>query len=157
MKDMQYYDGLPWDVRIERDLQRDGTVYYIARHPEFGDVAGPLGTGSSPEEAIADLHEARRSPAHLAPPLSFRDAGNLLLIRQELPGQATLHHRLRGTSRAIYLACETMVEFAELARLFPKLGTAQLATFLEELTAKRLLFAQGTRYLALAVHTAKGL
>jgi hypothetical protein len=50
-----------------------------------------------------------------------------------------------------------MVEFAELARLFPKLGTAQLATFLEELTAKRLLFAQGTRYLALAVHTGKGL
>jgi ribosomal peptide maturation radical SAM protein 1 len=99
------------------------------------------------------FHEARRFPAHLVPPLSYRDAGNLLIIRQELPGQATLHHRLRGTSRAIYLACDTVVEFAELARLFPKLGTVQLATFLEELTAKRLLFAQGTRYLALAVHT----
>ncbi len=102
------------------------------------------------------FHEARRTPAHLAPPLSYRDAGNLLIIRQELPGQATLHHQLRGTSRAIYLACETIVEFAELARLFPKLDTAQLATFLEELAAKRLLFAQGTRYLALAVHTATG-
>jgi ribosomal peptide maturation radical SAM protein 1 len=103
------------------------------------------------------FHEARRSPAHLLPPLSYRDAGNLLLVRQELPGQATLHHRLRGTSRAIYLACNTGVEFAELARMFPKLGTEQLTTFLEELTAKRLLFAQGTRYLALAVHTGKGL
>ena len=103
------------------------------------------------------FHEARRCPAHLIPPLSYRDGGNLLIIRQELPGQATLHHRLRGTSRAIYLACDTVVEFAELARLFPKLGTAQLATFLEELAAKRLLFAQGTRYLALAVHaTAAG-
>jgi hypothetical protein len=61
MKDMQYYDRLPWDVRIERDLQHDGTVYYIARHPEFGDVAGPLGTGVSPEEALAELREARRS------------------------------------------------------------------------------------------------
>ncbi|MFA7382351.1 MAG: RiPP maturation radical SAM C-methyltransferase [Desulfurivibrionaceae bacterium] len=99
------------------------------------------------------FHEARRSPAHLLPLLFSRDAGNLLLIRQELPGQATLHHRLRGTSRAIYLACGNIVEFAELARLFPKLGMAQLTTFLEELTAKRLLFAQGTRYLALAVHT----
>jgi ribosomal peptide maturation radical SAM protein 1 len=99
------------------------------------------------------FHEARRSPAHLVPSLSYRDAGNLLLIRQELPGQATLHHRLRGASRAIYLACETIVEFEELARLFPKLGAEQLATFLAELTAKRLLFAQGTRYLALAVHT----
>lgn len=103
------------------------------------------------------FHEARRNPAHLVPPLSYRDVGNLLLIRQELPGQAILHHRLRGTSRAIYLACDTVVEFAELARLFPKFGTTQLTTFLEELTAKRLLFAQGTRYLALAVHTGKRL
>jgi len=103
------------------------------------------------------FHEARRSPAHLLPPLSYRDAGNFLLIRQELPGQAALHHRLRGASRAIYLACETIVEFAELARLFPQLSPAQLATFLEELAAKRLLFTQGTRYLALAVHKEKGL
>jgi ribosomal peptide maturation radical SAM protein 1 len=102
------------------------------------------------------FHEARRCPAHLVPPLSYRDAGNLLIIRQELPGQATLHHRLRGASRAIYLACEGILEFDALSRLFPKLGTAQLATFLEELAAKRLLFAQGTRYLALAVHTGKG-
>jgi len=104
------------------------------------------------------FHEARRTPAHLVPPLSFRDAGNLLIIRQELPGRATLHHRVRGTSRAIYLACETVVEFDELARLFPKIGRAQLAIFLEELTVKRLLFSQGTRYLALAVHaTGNGL
>ncbi|HCC55633.1 MAG TPA: hypothetical protein DEQ20_12070 [Desulfobulbaceae bacterium] len=103
------------------------------------------------------FHEARRSPAHLLPPLSYRDAGNLLIIRQELPGQATLHHRLRGASRSIYLACETIVEFSELTLLFPKLGAVGLATFLDELTAKRLLFAQGTRYLALAVHTGKRL
>ena len=102
------------------------------------------------------FHEARRTPACLTPLLSYRDAGNLLIIRQELPGQATLHHRLRGTSRAIYLACETVVEFDELARLFPRIGKAQLAAFLEELTVKRLLFSQGTRYLALAVHTAMG-
>lgn len=103
------------------------------------------------------FHEARRSPAYLLPPLSYRDAGNLLIIRQELPGQATLHHRLRGASRAIYLACETIVEFSELTLLFPKLGAVGLATFLDELMAKRLLFAQGTRYLALAVHTGKRL
>ncbi|MDG4476244.1 RiPP maturation radical SAM C-methyltransferase [Thiovibrio frasassiensis] len=102
------------------------------------------------------FHAARRCPAHLVPLLSYRDAGNILIIRQELPDQATLHHRLRGTSRALYLACETIVEFEALARQFPKLGRAQLATFLTELTAKRLLFSQGTRYLALAVHTASG-
>ena len=60
MKDLAYYDGVAWEIRIERDLRADGSVYYVARHPEFGPVAGPLGTGSSPEEALADLREARR-------------------------------------------------------------------------------------------------
>jgi len=61
MKDTQYYGSLPWEIRIERDLRHDGAVYYIARHPEFGDISGPVGTGSSPEEALADLREARQS------------------------------------------------------------------------------------------------
>ena len=61
MRDLTYYDGLAWEIRIERDLRADGSVYYIARHPEFGPIAGLLGTGSSPEEALADLREARRS------------------------------------------------------------------------------------------------
>jgi predicted RNase H-like HicB family nuclease len=60
-KDEQYYESLPWEVRLERDLQQNGTVYYIARHPEFGDIAGPVGTGASPEEALTELREARRS------------------------------------------------------------------------------------------------
>ena len=61
MKDAQYYDALRWEVRIERDLHHDGTVYYIACHLEFGDIAGPVGTGASPEEALTELHEARQS------------------------------------------------------------------------------------------------
>lgn len=61
MKDLAYYDSLPWEVRVERDLRADGSVYYVARHPEFGSVAGLLGTGATPEEALADLREARRS------------------------------------------------------------------------------------------------
>ena len=61
MKDLTYYDGLAWEIRIERDLRVDGSVYYVARHPEFGPVAGPLGTGSSPEDALADLRGARRT------------------------------------------------------------------------------------------------
>ena len=61
MKDPAYYDSLPWDVRIERDLRADGSVYYVARHSEFGELSGPLGTGTTPEEALADLRDARRS------------------------------------------------------------------------------------------------
>jgi predicted RNase H-like HicB family nuclease len=60
MKDAQYYDSLPWEIRIERDLRHDGAVYYIARHPEFGEISGPVGTSSSLEEALADLRAARQ-------------------------------------------------------------------------------------------------
>lgn len=61
MKDLAYYEALAWEIRIERDLRADGSVYYVARHPEFGPIAGPLGTGATPEDALADLREARQS------------------------------------------------------------------------------------------------
>jgi len=61
MKDLAYYDALPWEVRVERDIRADASIYYAARHPEFGPISGPLGTGVTPEEALADLREARQS------------------------------------------------------------------------------------------------
>jgi len=50
MKDMGHYGALPWEVWIERDLRQDGSIYYVARHPECGPVSGPTGTGGTPEE-----------------------------------------------------------------------------------------------------------
>lgn len=61
MKNLAYYDAVSWEVRVERDIRADGSIYYVARHPEFGTVSGPLGTGTTPEEALADLREARQS------------------------------------------------------------------------------------------------
>jgi hypothetical protein len=52
----------PWEIQIERDLGKDGTISYIARHPEFGSVSGPIGIGATLEEALMELREARRSP-----------------------------------------------------------------------------------------------
>jgi len=101
--------------------------------------------------AWQSFYAKRQAPAHLSPPLSCRDGGSFLLIRQELPGKPTLHHRLRGLSRSIYLACAEIREIDELARLFPRLSREALLNFLEGLAAKRLLFTQDTRYLALAV------
>ena len=60
MKDASYYESLPWEVQLERDFRKDGSIYYTARHPEFGPLSGPIGTGASPEEALAELREARR-------------------------------------------------------------------------------------------------
>ena len=61
MKDQGYYDTRAWEVWIERDLREDGSIYYVARHPEFGPLSGPIGTGTTPEDAVAELREARRS------------------------------------------------------------------------------------------------
>ncbi|MFQ5893799.1 MAG: type II toxin-antitoxin system HicB family antitoxin [Nitrospinota bacterium] len=61
MKDVKDDDSLPWDVQIERDVRADGSIYYVARHPAFGAVSGPFGTGASLDEALSELREARRS------------------------------------------------------------------------------------------------
>jgi predicted RNase H-like HicB family nuclease len=57
-KDLDYYDRLPWRVIIDPERQEDGQIIFVASHPEFD---GVLGTGETPEAALADLHEARRS------------------------------------------------------------------------------------------------
>lgn len=57
-KNVEYYDGLPWQVVIDPERQDDGGTIYVASHPEFD---GVLGTGETPEAALADLHAARRS------------------------------------------------------------------------------------------------
>jgi predicted RNase H-like HicB family nuclease len=57
-RDLDYYDGLPWRVIIDPERQDDGHIIFVASHPEFD---GVLGTGKTPEAALADLHAARRS------------------------------------------------------------------------------------------------
>ncbi len=57
-KDLNFYDGLPWRVEIEPERQDDGTIVYTALHPEF---EGVLGSGATPEAALADLRAARRA------------------------------------------------------------------------------------------------
>jgi predicted RNase H-like HicB family nuclease len=57
-KTVEYYESLPWKVQIEPELQEDHTIIYLASHPEF---EGVLGSGATPEDALADLRLARRS------------------------------------------------------------------------------------------------
>ena len=57
-KDVDYYDRWPWRVIIDPERQDDGRVIFVASHPDFD---GVLGTGETPEAALADLHAARRS------------------------------------------------------------------------------------------------
>lgn len=97
---------------------------------------------------------ARRDPHGKSPglsPLSYRDGGSFLIIRQERLNAPCLHHRLRGTSREIYLYCQKIRERGELAQQFAAIRPQALHSFLADLAAKRLLFQEGTRVLALAI------
>jgi ribosomal peptide maturation radical SAM protein 1 len=88
------------------------------------------------------------------PPLSYRDGGTFLIIRQELPAGSPLHHRLRGLSRQIYLACEQPVTRKELLTRFSQVTKEQLFSFLTDLEQKNILYCDTESCLALAIKTA---
>jgi hypothetical protein len=102
--------------------------------------------------AYAALHRAPASP----PILGYRDGGDFLIIRQRRLKAATQTHRLETTSRAIYLFCEQSRTLATITQRFQAPGKAKITAFLETMVAKHLMFAEGDRYLSLAVPAARG-
>ena len=86
-----------------------------------------------------------------SPLLSYRDGGDFIIIRQELPGRPVLHHRLRGLSRKIYLACEQICKMTTLRGQFPAISETALDNFLHDLVRKKVMFRQDGKCLALAV------
>ncbi len=85
------------------------------------------------------------------PALSYREGESFLLLRQERPNQSTLHHRLKGLSRNIYLACEQPVSRKELLQRFKTIKEGQMITFLKDLKNKHLMYCDTTHCLALAI------
>ncbi len=97
-------------------------------------------------------HKERREDALQKPLLYYRDGGDFLLIRQELPDGKILHHRLKGASRQMYLFCTHIRTEKELLDTFPTVPPKKILAFLADLNDKRILFSGKTKYLALAVH-----
>jgi ribosomal peptide maturation radical SAM protein 1 len=95
------------------------------------------------------FHKARKNPAR--PALSYRDGGSFLIIRQEVPDGSPLHHRLKGLSRKIYLACNTPVTRKKLLEQFSQVTQEQLFSFLADLEQKNIMFCDAHSCLALAV------
>ncbi|OQX20334.1 MAG: hypothetical protein BWK76_01800 [Desulfobulbaceae bacterium A2] len=95
------------------------------------------------------FHQGRPRPD--LPALSLRDGGDFLLLRQERLDAPPLRHRIRGLSRRIYLACDSPRPRQALHDEFPHLPADRLDAFLREMQAKRLLFADEERVLALAI------
>ncbi len=102
-------------------------------------------------ERWRSFHNSRPNPC--TPPLSYRDSGSFLIIRQELPDSPPLHHRLRGLSRQIYLACEQPITRKELLARFSQVTKKQLSAFLTDLEHKNIVYCSTESCLALAVRT----
>jgi hypothetical protein len=62
-------------------------------------------------------------------------------------------HKLKGTSREIYLFCEKKRPLSRILARFPRFGEGQIGPFLQMMVDKRLMFNEGDRYLSLAVPT----
>ena len=100
-------------------------------------------------QAWQDFHKSRpKSQQH---PLNYRDGGTFLIIRQERISDTPLLHRLRGTSRKIYLSCEKPIKITEVLKEFPKINEYTLRKFIDEMCEKRLMFQENNRILSLAV------
>ena len=95
-------------------------------------------------------HRMHRKPGFL-PILSYKDGKDFLIIHERRLHDDDMTHRLKGSSRAIYLFCETQRPMAEILARFPRFGEDQIRAFLRMMVDKRLMFNEGDRHLSLAV------
>jgi hypothetical protein len=97
--------------------------------------------------AYAELH---RNPG-FDPILSYSDGGDFMIIRQWRHDRHAMTHRLVGTSRKIYLFCDTQRDVRDILLRFPGFGEEKVVPFLTMMVDKHLMFNEGDRYLSLAV------
>jgi len=98
------------------------------------------------KEAYDTLHKRPGS----GPALSYQDGRDFMIIRQRRPGQQDMTHRLKGTSRKIYLSCRKPQSLSRILAHFPGLGQERADPFLRMMVDKRLMFREGDTYLSLA-------
>jgi len=97
--------------------------------------------------AYLSLHQNPGS----GPILSYQDGGDFLIIRQRRYRSEDMTHRLRGTSRKIYLFCQENRSLSRILGQFPDFGEEAILPFLKMMVDKKLMFKEGERYLSLAV------
>jgi predicted RNase H-like HicB family nuclease len=57
MEELERYLNLPYSIEVTPDQTTDGAMCYLARHLE---LPGCMSHGETPEEAIANLSEAKK-------------------------------------------------------------------------------------------------
>jgi ribosomal peptide maturation radical SAM protein 1 len=85
------------------------------------------------------------------PILSYQDGRDFMIIRQRHIDDYDMTHRLHGTSRRIYLFCQTQRSMPQILSRFPGFGEEKVAPFLNMMVDKHLMFNEGEKYLSLAV------
>lgn len=96
-------------------------------------------------------YRALRAEPFSEPILSYRDAGDFMVIRHRRLGAEPVVHRLTGTSRAIYRYCGRSRSFERIVKRFSNVDASAVAAFLAMMVEKRLMFTESRRYLSLAV------
>ena len=97
--------------------------------------------------AYLSLHQNPKA----GPILSYQDGGDFMIIRQRQFRAEAMTHRLRGTSRRIYLFCQENRSLSQIVGQFPDFGEEAILPFLNMMVDKKLMFREGARYLSLAV------
>ena len=99
------------------------------------------------KKAYAEMHQRPAS----TPILSYRDGREFLIIRQKRLNAEPMTHRLLGTSRAMYLFCQTHRSLVSILERFPEVPEDKVLPFLKMMVDKKLIFEESGRYLSLAV------
>jgi ribosomal peptide maturation radical SAM protein 1 len=94
--------------------------------------------------------EMRTGPGVL-PILSYRDGGDFIIIHQKRYRAEPASHRLKGTSRSIYLHCREPRSIKAILAAYPHVSDDKILKFLAMMVDKRLMFAENNTYLSLAV------
>ena len=87
------------------------------------------------------------------PILSYQDGLEFMIIRERRAGKDDMTHKLRGTSRKIYLFCQTQRSMSQILNTFPGFEEEKIGAFLRMMIDKHLMFNEGDLYLSLAVPT----
>jgi ribosomal peptide maturation radical SAM protein 1 len=85
------------------------------------------------------------------PILSYRDGREFIIIRERRIIGDHQNHRLKGTSRSIYLFCNHVRSTGEILEKFPALNEEKLLAFLKMMIHKKLMFEENGNFLSLAV------
>jgi len=87
-----------------------------------------------------------------SPVLSYRDGREFLIIRQKRLTGEPITHRLEGTSREIYLFCQTRQTIKDIIQRFQTIVREdQIIPFLRMMVDKKLMFEEDRQYLSLAI------